>query len=84
MRLVKFGCGCIGFERQGLDTLSPPIIIKACDDDSGVFMFRGRKIETTGLDELEPAEMLQIFAELDQLVTDGYAFREIRSALRVE
>ena len=84
MRLVKFSCGCVGFE-PGEDKHA--LVVKACDSDwaDGEFSFFRRSMaEQGGVKDSLPlgrAEAEAMLEEIGTLVADGYGLRAVKSIL---
>jgi len=84
MRLVKFSCGCVGFE-AGADKHA--LVVKACDSDwaDGEFsFFRRNMADMCGVKDSSPlgrAEAEAMLEEIGSLVADGYGLRAVKSAL---
>jgi len=85
MRLVKFSCGCVGFE-PGEDKHA--LVVKACDSDwaDGEFSFFRRNMAESagGVKDSSPlgqAEAEAMLEEIGSLVADGYGLRAVKSIL---
>jgi hypothetical protein len=88
--LVKFECGCIGFDTFYSSPTNPKLcrrILKVADcrdpnDEVTVFLDdigREKTYET-----LDPSEEEDIFLKLTMLVSDGYKFRKMKSLLGIK
>lgn len=82
--LMKFPCGCIGFDSpKNSDQI---LIVKVCDSDRNdpdIGMGWRDMTDKFG-DELPIEAALMIIKQLQDLIRDGYRFREIKSALNLK
>lgn len=84
----RYECGCIGFcSAGGMSTnLEDHEItcIRACDDHERPYVFERRdNLRNKRSEKLDDHEVAELFAEIAELVIDGYALRELRVAMRV-
>jgi hypothetical protein len=79
--MYRLPCGCRGvWLLEGLDTL---LVLSACDSDVDSSLFV-RKIDTEAFPKrLDPAEAARLFRAVQDLIGDGYRYRDIRSLLRL-
>jgi len=84
MRLVKFSCGCVGFE-PGEDKRA--LVVRACDSDwadSEFSFFRRDMADAGGVKGSSPlgrAEAEAMLEKIGLLVADGYGLRAVKSVL---
>ena len=89
MKLVKYGCGCIGIE-FGDEEGNERHVISACDgewtDDKYSFSSEYKKVinneNITKAVILDSETSKAITEELFKLVQDGYRFRDIQNILK--
>jgi hypothetical protein len=85
--IKRYECGCIGFvSRGGMEpTLQDRevICLRACDDHSRPYVIARRDSlrEKPGV-KLTENEIIELFDDIAELVRDGYALRELASAMR--
>lgn len=79
LNLVKFSCGCIGFQPEN----GHSIIITDCDRsyDDNMIGFHTRK-NNKGYIQLTEVECLSIQKQISDLISDGYRFRTIKGLLK--
>lgn len=80
--LVKFECGCIGFQPQG----GVSLIVRPCDDEpygnTEEYRIFHRDMGGKPWTEITNLHALnKIAMDLKDLVHDGYAFRELKRIL---
>lgn len=84
--MVRFSCGCIGFNNApGAETKHHRLIIWSCDGDGrheslGVYWrdMKGKKEFP-----LEPAVASRLIEDLGKAVADGHRFHELRMLLQI-
>lgn len=81
MRLVKYDCGCIGFEP---DENGDAIIIRACDcdfDDDEYYIF-ARVVKNKSFEIIDNETKGKVIRELNNLLYLGYRLRDFKRALK--
>lgn len=81
----RYKCGCIGFV---LFEVKPDVerilCVKSCDGSDRPYGFSERDdLALKSCRELTDEEREELFADIAELVADGYALQELRSALKV-
>lgn len=66
---VKFECGCIGFQIEKVN-----FVIKACETKD-ICIYRRGDLGEKDKEPLDLVEIEDLFDEIDQLVRDGYEYR---------
>lgn len=85
MKLVKYECGCIGFEPDGHS--EGPVIVDPCDrereDSMELTLCRRRGMEDKPYEPLNGLAQRNYYMKLQGLLEDGRRFREVRAALGI-
>jgi len=81
----RYECGCVGFVTNAMEPGHKRVMcVQACDEHERPYSFVRRDTlqekPSRKLSDDEIEELLDVIAEL---VSDGYAMRELRCALRV-
>jgi len=85
MKLVRYSCGCVGFEPD--DHPEGVLLISACDDDSTdneFGLFRRTAMPTDrAYEEVGVLGANEYVRQLSALIRDGYEYRELRTAMGI-
>ena len=77
--LIKYSCGCIGFQTEDKD-----FILKACDNtlEDNEYCLFSRCMKDKDSNPLDKKEEDDILKEIAMLIIDGYCYRKIKALLR--
>jgi hypothetical protein len=86
---VKFDCGCVGImDMSGTQVTGNPVIFRVCDADTNRDLHEPlccvrREMHGKTYKKLSAIEESEFIKGLDIRLSEGYAFRELRSVLMI-